>query len=907
MMLLLAIASSPLWATDLLQVDAAAPGMNVVVHIIRDTGGFTGSESVSTSCADITVSPVDVFDGDGDPSNPIEGAVLSAIFFVSPDASTGQDCSVYVDGVQLEATAAMDNLFSIVEPSPAPTDGGPYDADGTVDGIIVLDSAERSDGGVYVLESLEVAATETLLFSTHDPAPAYDGNNALLPVIVLVSGQAMIDGTIDISGEDGGMYGSGNAAHGQDGDGGDGGDGGPGGGGGGGGGPQGTGDVTGYSGSGGMGYAGGTAGLSATEPTQAQGGRGSGSEPDGAMGGTSPFSTGAAEPATDTTLAGPGSSGNPFGTGGGPATSTLAGGQSGFGGGGGSTLLCAEGGGGGGGFGTDGQNGGNTEDIRVGGGGLANGNQQFVPLMGGSGGAGGQGLYELEDFYDDYAGGGGGGGGGALLLVAYDSAQVSGSILANGGSGGDTTGASPYSGGGGGGSGGAVFLASPTLSLDGEIQVSGGQGGVNSSWNPDGGAGGEGRIRFDGAPPPTPGTGPTGYPATTWEGCAVTSVDGPLITISSPASCAYVGLDSSATPVFSGTLATDSTMDITSDLLAAGGGDTWVVFSRDTVTSPVGVATITDGDYDGIANNDGWDNCPEDPNTDQADADADGMGDACDPCTDVDGDGYGDDSYAGYDPEECEADCDDADPDIHPGAEELSDGIDNDCNGVIDDLDSDGDGLTDDEEGTIGTDPYDPDSDDDGLSDGEEVPDTADPRDSDGDGTIDALDDDDDGDGILTIIENSEDDTDADDDGIPNYLDLDSDSDSVPDADEGTTDTDEDSTPDYVDDDDDGDGIPTSTEETEWSDDADDDGIPNYLDLDSDDDGLSDAEEGTEDLDGDGIPDYVDPLEPADTGLPKGSYHGGGGLSCAATRGHLPGFSLLLALGALLASTRRHR
>ncbi|MCB9745853.1 MAG: VCBS repeat-containing protein [Alphaproteobacteria bacterium] len=61
-----------------------------------------------------------------------------------------------------------------------------------------------------------------------------------------------------------------------------------------------------------------------------------------------------------------------------------------------------------------------------------------------------------------------------------------------------------------------------------------------------------------------------------------------------------------------------------------------------------------------------------------------------DPVVDLDGDGFA-----------AEADCDDADPSVHPGAEERCDGVDNDCDGQVDDdavdvstfyADGDGDG-----------------------------------------------------------------------------------------------------------------------------------------------------------------------------------------------------------------------
>jgi len=102
---------------------------------------------------------------------------------------------------------------------------------------------------------------------------------------------------------------------------------------------------------------------------------------------------------------------------------------------------------------------------------------------------------------------------------------------------------------------------------------------------------------------------------------------------------------------------------------------------------------------DGIDNNcDGEldDESASDTSEWYADADADGFGDA-------------DQTIAACDPPEgfaAEAgDCDDADPEVHPAAEEICDGIDNDCDGTIDGpesvdastwyADTDGDGFGD--------------------------------------------------------------------------------------------------------------------------------------------------------------------------------------------------------------------
>ncbi len=94
-----------------------------------------------------------------------------------------------------------------------------------------------------------------------------------------------------------------------------------------------------------------------------------------------------------------------------------------------------------------------------------------------------------------------------------------------------------------------------------------------------------------------------------------------------------------------------------------------------------------DEDTDGVA--DDLDNCEEDYNPSQDDLDADDVGDYCDPCTDVDGDGYGRTGSGGT----CPEDCNDDDPTSYPGAVEIPyDGIDQDCDGE-DLVDVDGDGY----------------------------------------------------------------------------------------------------------------------------------------------------------------------------------------------------------------------
>ena len=84
-----------------------------------------------------------------------------------------------------------------------------------------------------------------------------------------------------------------------------------------------------------------------------------------------------------------------------------------------------------------------------------------------------------------------------------------------------------------------------------------------------------------------------------------------------------------------------------------------------------GVADCVDPDDDGDGVPDSADNCPTNENPFQGDFDKDGMGNACDP--DIDNDGV-----------DNTGDCAPFDPTVKPGAVEVCDGKDNDCDGPAD-------------------------------------------------------------------------------------------------------------------------------------------------------------------------------------------------------------------------------
>jgi hypothetical protein len=89
-------------------------------------------------------------------------------------------------------------------------------------------------------------------------------------------------------------------------------------------------------------------------------------------------------------------------------------------------------------------------------------------------------------------------------------------------------------------------------------------------------------------------------------------------------------------------------------------------------------------DLDVDGRGDACDLCPTAPDFSQRDTDGDGVGDACDPCPDVGGPIEDQRDADGDGLAACAGDCDDADPAIGPGAAERCNAADDDCDGRVD-------------------------------------------------------------------------------------------------------------------------------------------------------------------------------------------------------------------------------
>jgi hypothetical protein len=225
------------------------------------------------------------------------------------------------------------------------------------------------------------------------------------------------------------------------------------------------------------------------------------------------------------------------------------------------------------------------------------GNDQLLPLVGGSGGSGGASSSATST-------GAGGGAGGGAIRVCSDSSITINQLYANGGNSGANY-------GGGAGSGGAIHLQSPTVTLNyggGEyIQAVGGN-------LPGVGSGSQGRIRIDtnnligGATNPAPYvsallTGPyDGVPLPTPPTLSVVSINGvvvptqpldnyspPDLAINATGTIPIVvktsGIPNGATATFY--IATD-------DEVSPGATDivTTATITSNTATPPVGTATL---------------------------------------------------------------------------------------------------------------------------------------------------------------------------------------------------------------------------------------------------------------------------------------------------------------------------
>jgi hypothetical protein len=116
----------------------------------------------------------------------------------------------------------------------------------------------------------------------------------------------------------------------------------------------------------------------------------------------------------------------------------------------------------------------------------------LLPMLGGSGGGGGGGRVGAGSV--GYSGGAGGGGAGSIVIASSGTITVNGSLIANGGRGGN---GAPEAYGGGGGSGGGIRLVANAIAGNGGIGATGGAPGTTCCAFAGGSSGGNGIVRLE--------------------------------------------------------------------------------------------------------------------------------------------------------------------------------------------------------------------------------------------------------------------------------------------------------------------------------------------------------------------------------------------------------------------------
>jgi hypothetical protein len=449
--------------------DLGTPGINTYIEIVGPNNGMSlfGIDGVSLNNPGDNVRVVCVRPADtlavtiGPIVTSWNGRLIATQIFVhdgiAPNSTdwnslTNQFCIPL--SVTVAGSTVLTDTFYIVQPLAAINSVGAIMlGTGGVNGV-------RSPRGAMLVSGATFGGNVGV--STSDCDPSTPGNQGYLPFTLLSTGPVSFGSSstlsVDANGKDGG----------------------PGGGGGGcGDGP--TGEV------GGSGFTGGGPGETHSRP--ATGGNGSGATGDGAQGGKA-LNGMPGTPADVMLCTSAGGTGNPF--------------VANTGGIGNSSLHNGDGPGGG--FATAGQTG-RAAVVPPGFdflGGVANGNPMLVPLMGGSGGGGGN---EFCNFAPSGPGVTGGGAGGGIAVFSMQRATMH--YVVSRGDIGVTSGSGCCFHGsyGGCGSGGGVLIGAKLASAFGTEVVT---GGVSPHVHANNGSGGNGRVRVDGpqttAPVIIPGT-----------------------------------------------------------------------------------------------------------------------------------------------------------------------------------------------------------------------------------------------------------------------------------------------------------------------------------------------------------------------------------------------------------------